>query len=126
MDADLKKLVKLTYVIEHVKKYDQINKLLDLFKLEEEKENKKVVKKLILISAEKSVQIEGILEFEDIVKIYEKMKEQFEKTKQFKHLVKKENLEKLEICFDHKEKKTYIKGNEKIEGIFLYFITTDL
>jgi hypothetical protein len=32
-------------------------------------------KKLILISAEKSVQIEGILEFGDIVKIYERMKE---------------------------------------------------
>lgn len=120
MDADLKKLVKLTYVIEHVKKYDQINKLLNIFK-----EQNSVNKKLILISAEKSIQIEGILEFEDIVKIYEKMKKQFNDTKQFKSMVKKENLQKLEICFDNKEKKTYIKGNEKIEGIFLYFITTD-
>ena len=122
MDGDIKKLVKLTYVIEHVKKYDQINKLLNSFK----DKNNLMNKKLILISAEKSVQIEGILELGDIVKIYEKMKEQFGKTKQFKHLVKIENLEKLEICFDYKDKKTYIKGNEKIEGIFLYFITTDL
>ena len=66
MDGDLKKLVKLTYVIEHVKKYDQINKLLNSFK----EKNNLMNKKLILISAEKSVQIEGILEVGDIVKIY--------------------------------------------------------